>query len=219
MPKARRAPLDRDRIIASAVTMADANGLEQVSMRKLASELGVEAMSLYYHVPNKDDLIDGMVDDVIGEIALPSLDEPWKDAMRTRAVSSHEVMIRHPWAIGIIDSRTNRSLDSLRYYDAMVGTLLEGGFSMDLTAHALATIDAYVYGFCIQEVNLPLDTPENIAEASEAVLAQIPMDEFPHLMRMTVEHAMQPGYDFAAGFEFGLDLILDGFEAELRRAE
>ena len=212
---AKRTPLDRDTIVTTAIAMADANGLEQLSMRKLASELGVEAMSLYYHVPNKDDLVDGMVDSVIAEITLPSLDDPWKDAMRTRAISAHEVLMRHPWAIGIVDSRTNRSLDSLRYYDAMVGSLLEGGFPLDLAAQALATIDAYVYGFCIQQVNLPLDTPEEVAEVSEGIVEQIPMDELPHLMRMTVEYAMQPGYDFAAGFEPGLDLILDAFEARL----
>ena len=211
---AKRTPLDRDTIVATAIAMADANGLEQLSMRKLASELGVEAMSLYYHVPNKDELIDGMVDHVIAEMTLPSFDDHWKTAARRRAISAHEILMRHPWAIGIVDSRTNRTLESLRYYDAMVGTLLEAGFSMELTLHALATIDAYVYGFCIQEVNLPMSSPEETAEATENMIAQIPMDELPHLVQ-TAQYAAETNHTFGAGFTFGLDLILDAFEARL----
>ena len=210
----KRTPLDRDTIVTTAIAMADANGLEQLSMRKLASELGVEAMSLYYHVPNKDELIDGMVDHVIAEMTLPSFDDHWKVAARNRAISAHDVLMRHPWAIGIVDSRTNRTLDSLGYYDAMVGTLLEAGFSIELALHALATIDAYVYGFCIQEVNLPLSTPEETAEVTEDLMAQIPMDELPHLVQ-AAQHSAESGYRFGEGFEFGLDLVLNAFEARL----
>ena len=212
---AERQPLDGHHIIGTAVAFADANGIESLSMRKLAGELGVEAMSIYYHVPNKDALLDGMVDRVIGEIALPSLDGPWKAEMRKRAVSAHEVLLDHPWAIGLVDSRTNRAPESLRYYDAMVGCLLNAGFPMDLVGHALSAIDAYVYGFGIQQLNLPLQDEEQIAEVSEDLLAQLPEDEYPHMTRMIVEHALQPGYDFSAEFAWGLDLILDALEREL----
>lgn len=212
---ADRAPLDRDRIVEAAIALADARGLEGLSMRKLAGELGVEAMSLYYHVPNKDTLLDHMVDRIIVEIGVPSLDEPWKQAIRTRAMSAHDVFQRHPWAIGITDSRTTRDPESLRYYDRMVGCLLEGGFPMPLAAHALAVIDAYVYGFGIQQMNLPLEGADQVADVSEALLEQMPPDEFPYLTRMILEHALKPGYDFESEFTYGLDLILDALEQHL----
>ena len=214
----RRRPLDLERIVATATAIADAGGLDALSMRKLAGELGVEAMSLYYYVPNKEVLLDHMVDRVIAEIGHPSLDEPWKQAMRTRAVSAHEAFERHAWAIGIADSRTTRDIESLRYYDSMVGCLLEAGFPIPLAAHALSVIDAYVYGFGIQQLNLPLDDAEQVADVSEALLAQMPADEFPYLTRMILEHALQPGYDYAAEFEYGLDLILDALERALVEA-
>ena len=210
-----RKPLDRDHIVDTAIALADAGGIESLSMRKLAGELGVEAMSLYYHVPNKDALLDAMVDRVIGEIALPSLESPWKTEMRKRAVSAHEVLLRHPWAIGLVDSRTNRAPESLRYYDAMVGCLLNAGFPMDLAAHALSAIDAYVYGFGIQQLNLPLQDEDQVAEVTEDLLAQMPTDEYPYMTRMIVEHALQSGYDFSAEFTWGLDLVLDALEREL----
>ncbi len=209
-----RRPLDRDHIVDTAVALADAGGIETLSMRKLAGELGVEAMSLYYHVPSKDALLDGMVDRVIGEIALPSLDGAWKPEMRARAVSAHETLQRHPWAIGLVDSRRNRSPESLRYYDAMIGCLLNAGFTVELAAHALSAIDAYVYGFGIQEENLPLGDEEEVAEVSEELLAQMTEQEFTHLTRMIVEVALQPGYDFSAEFAWGLDLVLDALERE-----
>lgn len=215
MPKSDqtdRQPLDRERIVDTAIALADAGGLDALSMRRLAGELGVEAMSLYYHVPNKEVLLDHMVDRIIAEIGLPSLDDPWKDAMRSRAMSAHEVFQRHSWAIGITDSRTTRDVEALRYYDTMVGSLLEAGFPLDLVAHALSAIDAYVYGFNIQQLNLPLDDAEQVADVSEAILRQIPPDEFPHLTRMILEHAMQPDYDYAAEFTWGLDLVLDAIE-------
>lgn len=212
--KTTRAPLDLDRIVTTAIDLADVGGLEALSMRKLAAALGVEAMSLYYHVPNKEVLLDHMVDRIITEIGLPSLDDPWKKAMRARAMSAHEVFQRHSWAIGITDSRTTRDVESLRYYDRMVGCLLEAGFPLDLAGHALSVIDSYVYGFNLQQLNLPLDDAEQVADVSEAILQQIPPDEFPYLTRMILEHALQPGYDYAAEFTWGLDLVLDGIERE-----
>ena len=211
----QRGSLDLERIVTAAVALADTGGLEGLSMRKLAGELGVEAMSLYYYVPNKEILLDHMVDRVITEIGHPSLDEPWKEAMRKRAVSAHEVFERHAWAIGITDARTTRDLESLRYYDMMIGCLLEAGFPMALAAHALSVIDAYVYGFGIQQLNLPLDDADQVADVSEALLEQMPVDEFPYLTRMILEHALQPDYDYAAEFEYGLDLILDALERQL----
>lgn len=218
MPTSRqtgqRPRLDRDRIVQTAVELADQVGIDGLSMRKLAAELGVEAMSLYYHVPNKEVLLDLMVDSIIQEIGLPSLDDPWKQAMRARAISAHKVFLSHPWAIGITDSRTTRDVESLRYYDTMVGCLLEAGFSLTLAAHALSAIDAYVFGFNIQQLNLPFDDSDQVADVSEALLEQMPPDQFPHLTRMILEHAMQPGYDYAAEFEWGLDLVLDGIESK-----
>lgn len=214
-----RSPLDRDLIVGTAIDIADRIGIDGLSMRKLAGELGVEAMSLYYHVPNKDVLLDLMVDRIIREIGLPSLDDPWKPAMRARAVSAHEVFQAHPWAIGITDSRTTRDIESLRYYDTMVGCLLRAGFSLPMAGHALSAIDAYVYGFNIQQLNLPLDDTDQVGDVSEALLAQMPPDEFPHLTRMILDHVMQPGYDYAAEFEWGLDLVLDGLEQRFAASE
>ena len=209
-----RQPLDLRRIVTTAIELADAGGLDALSMRKLATALGVEAMSLYYHVPNKEVLLDHMVDQIISEIGLPSLDDPWKQAMRDRALSAHEVFQRHSWAIGITDSRTTRDVEALRYYDTMIGSLLQAGFPLELVAHTLSAIDAYVYGFNIQQLNLPLDDVEQVTDVSEALLKQIPPDEFPNLTRMILEHAMQPDYDYAAEFTWGLDLVLDGIERE-----
>ena len=200
------------------MTLADAEGIDALTMRRLARELDVEAMSLYYHVANKDDMLDGMVDTVIGEIDLPVIDGGWRPEMRRRALSAHDVLGRHPWAGALMDSRTNPGPASLRYYDAVIGCLREGGFSIALAAHALAAIDAYVYGFGLQEMSLPFDTEEEAADVAGALLEALPADEYPYMAELIVDHVLRPGYDFGAEFEWGLDLILDGFE-RLRAAQ
>jgi AcrR family transcriptional regulator len=203
--------VDRDQVLRTAVALADEAGLDALSMRKLGQALGVEAMSLYNHVPGKEALLDGMVDLVFAEIELPA-GEDWKKALRQRAVSMREALTRHRWAVGLMESRTNPGPTTLRQHDAVIGCLLGAGFSMELTAHAFAAVDSYVYGFALQEKGLPFDTPEQTAEMAQAMLAHFPVDEFPHLAAFTREHVLRPGYDFGAEFEFGLDLILDGLK-------
>ena len=215
MPRSAKG-ISRDRVLEAAVAFADQHGLDALSMRKLGEALGVEAMSLYNHVANKEALLDGMVDLVFAEIDLPA-GHDWKKALRRRAVSMREALTRHRWAIGLMESRTSPGAATLRQHDAVLGCLLAAGFSMELTAHAFSAIDSYVYGFALQEKGLPFDTPEQTAEMARAMLAAFPVDEFPHLAAFTAEHVMRPGYDYADEFEFGLDLVLDGLERAASR--
>ncbi|NYJ07342.1 TetR/AcrR family transcriptional regulator C-terminal domain-containing protein [Petropleomorpha daqingensis] len=203
--------MDREQVLRAAVALADEAGIESLSMRKLGQALGVEAMSLYNHVAGKEALLDGMVDLVFAEIDLPAGSD-WKKALRQRAISMREALTRHRWAVGLMESRTSPGATTLRQHDAVLGCLFAAGFSMELTAHAFAAIDSYVYGFALQEKGLPFDTPEQTAEMAQAMLAHFPVDEFPNLAAFTREHVLRPGYDFGAEFEFGLDLILDGLE-------
>jgi AcrR family transcriptional regulator len=209
---APRLPLTRNRILQTAIALADEAGIESLSMRRLGQALGVEAMSLYHHVANKEDLLDGMVDVVFGEVELPSREGDWRTAMRRRADSFRAVLARHRWAIGLVDSRTSPGPATLRHHDAVLGCLRGAGFSVELAAHAFAALDSYVYGFALQERNLPFEAGEQTAELAEAILAQLPADEYPHLVELTVDHVLQPGYDFGNEFAFGLDLVLDGLE-------
>lgn len=208
----RRRPLSRERVLRAAVELADERGLAALSMRKLADRLGVEAMSLYHHVSNKDDMLDGMIDLVVEEIELPKPGDEWRTAMRSRAVSAHDVFARHEWAASLMESRTNPGHATLRYYDAVLGCLRRGGFPMALAAHAFSALDAYIYGFGMQEISLPFDGEEEVKEVAEALLEGFPVDLYPNLYEMIVDHALQPGYNYSDEFEFGLDLILDGFE-------
>jgi AcrR family transcriptional regulator len=212
-----RTPLTRDRVLRAAVALADGIGIESLSMRKLGDAVGVEAMSLYNHVANKEDLLDGMIDVVFGEIDLPSTEDGWRTAMRARAVSARQALARHRWAIGLMESRTSSGATTLRHHDAVIGCLRTAGFSMELTAHAFSAIDSYIYGFALQERGLPFGTAEETAELAQVMLAQFPVEEFPHLAAFTAEHVMRPGYDYGEEFEFGLDLILDGLQAAADR--
>jgi AcrR family transcriptional regulator len=209
---APRLPLTRNRILRTAIALADEAGIESLSMRRLGQALGVEAMSLYHHVANKEDLLDGMVDVVFGEVELPSREGDWRTAMRRRADSFRAVLARHRWAIGLVDSRTAPGPATLRHHDAVLGCLRGAGFSVELAAHAFAALDSYLYGFALQERNLPFEAGEQTAELAEAILAQLPAEEYPHLVELTVDHVLQPGYDFGNEFAFGLDLVLDGLE-------
>ena len=207
----RRAPLTRERVLRAAIALADAGGIDSLSMRKLGDELGVEAMSLYNHVANKDDVLDGIVDLVFSEIDLPSERADWKSAMRRRALSAHEALLRHPWAPSLMQSRTKPGPATLRHHDSVLGSLRNAGFALVMAAHAISVIDGYIYGFALQQINLPLQSREQVAEVGENILRQL-SGEYPHLAEMITEHAMKPGYDYAQEFEFGLDLILDGLE-------
>jgi len=210
----RRAPLSRERVLRAAVALADQNGIESLTMRRLGQELGVEAMSLYNHVANKDDILDGIVDLVLSDIDVPPSGTDWKPAMRHRAISAHEVLLAHPWAAMLVMSRYNIGPGMTRYLDATLGRLREGGFSIEGALDAWNTLDSHLYGFTLQELNLPFDVSET-QQVSASVLPQIPADEFPHVAEV-ITHVMQSGR--AENFQFGLDLVLDGLEAILNRA-
>ncbi len=205
----RRAPLTRARVLQAAVKLADRGGLSSLSMRKLGQALGVEAMSLYKHVADKDDILDGIVDAVFAEVALPAADADWRAAMRTRALAARQVLLRHPWAIGLLDSRRSPGPATVRHHDAVIGSLRRGGFSIEMAAHAFSLLDSYIYGFALQEASLPY-APEEIAQAATDMLPGTSPDAYPHLAEMLAEFALKPGYSYDAEFEFGLDLILDG---------
>src|SRR5256886_2596618 len=200
-PRTARTPPSRDRVLHAPVAPADEGGLEALSMRKLGEALGVEAMSLYTHVANKVDFLDGMIDIVFGEIELPSGEDGWKTAMRQRAISVRRVLSRHRWAIGLMESRMSPGPATLRHHDAVIGCLRHAGFSIELTAHAYAALDSYIYGFALQERSLPFDTPDETAELAQVILAQFPVDKYPHLGELTFEHVLQPGYDYGNEFE------------------
>jgi AcrR family transcriptional regulator len=196
-------------VLRAAVELADTGGVSSLSMRRLAQGLGVEAMSLYRHVQNKDDMVDGMVDVVFGEIGLPQSGVDWKTAMRGRAISAREVLARHPWAIGLMDSRSRPGPATLRHHDAVLGCLREAGFSIAMAAHAYAVLDSYIYGFALQQASSPLKKDVNLADS---VLRQVPADTYPHLAEMAIHHVLQPDHGYADEFEFGLDLLRDGLE-------
>ena len=210
-----RTPLTRDRVLGAAIAIADERGVGAVTMRKVASRLGVEAMSLYNHVANKDDILDGMVDLVIAELDLPSDTGSWREAMRRRAVSAREVFGRHPWVPLLMDSRTTSGPARLRYADWVLGTLMEAGFSTLAAEQAFSLLDSYLYGFAIQQFNFSADSDASPEEMAEAILAFIPAEEYPYLHRMT-NYAIREGYDAEADFAFGLEIILDGLERVLK---
>jgi AcrR family transcriptional regulator len=209
----RRPPLTRERVLRAALALADERGDEALSMRNLGKKLGVEAMSLYNHVANKEDILDGLVDLVFSEIDVPAPgDVDWKTAMRQRAISVREALNRHRWAIGLMEGRMNPGPASMRNHDAVMGCLREAGFSFRAAVHAYSVMDAYIYGFALQEKGLPFDAPEESAQVIETQRENVPeMDEYPYLVEVAMELA-KAGYDYATEFEFGLDLILDGLE-------
>jgi AcrR family transcriptional regulator len=204
--------LSRERILRAALKQADTGGLDALTMRNLAEALGAAPMALYRHVANKDDLVDGLVDLVFGEIDLPPSSTDWKRAMRRRAISLRGVLSRHRWAIGLMESRRNPGPANLRHHDAVIGSLRQAGFSMAMTAHAYSVLDGYIYGFALTKMNLPFDSPEEIAEVAHDMLEPFPVGEYPNLVALLREHVMKPGYDYGDEFEYGLDLILDGLE-------
>jgi AcrR family transcriptional regulator len=207
-----RAALSRQRALQVAVGLADDGGIGSLTMRKLARELGVEAMSLYHHVANKNDILDGMVDLVFSEIDLPSGKADWKLAMRQRAHSARTVLSLHRWAIGLMDSRTTPGPATLRHHDAVIGCLRAAGFSIEMAAHAVSVLDSYIYGFTLQEVSLPFETEEEVDAVVGSIVQELPAGDYPHLAELATEHVLQPGYKYADEFDFGLDLILDGLD-------
>jgi len=202
-----RAPLSRERVLRGAVAVADAGGIAALTMRSLARELGVKPMSLYHYVAGKDEILDGIVDLVFSEIDLPAPGGDWTSQMRRWAVSARQALRRHPWAIGLMESRANPGPATLRHHDATLATLRAAGFSVAMTAHAYALLDSYIYGFALQESALPFNS-ETVTEATDAFMRHL-AGEYPHLAEMATEHIMRPGYDFGSEFEIGLGVILD----------
>ena len=206
-----RPPLSRERVLRAAVDLADESGLDALTMRELGKRLGVEAMSLYNHVANKDDILDGILDLVVSEIDLPSGDVDWRVAMRRRAVSAREVFARHSWASMLNDSRESSGPGRMYYFDWVIGTLRRAGFSIELAVHAFSALDSYVYGFGRQQLNM--SAGEGTAEESaEAILSAIPAGEFPYLAEVITDFMLKVGYDESVDFNFGMGLILDGLE-------
>jgi AcrR family transcriptional regulator len=220
---AARTALSRERIVETAIALADAGGLEALTMRRLGDELGTSAMALYYHVPNKEDLVDAMVDVVFGQIDLPTTDVDWRTAMRRRAHSTRAALRRHRWAVGYMEGRTTPGPANLRLHDAVLGCLRGAGFSVAATVYAYSVQDAYIYGFALQERSLPFEDAEGGAAVAASQMQDYDAREaerqlgelaetFPHLAEVVAGHVAEVGYDFDAAFADGLDLILDALE-------
>jgi AcrR family transcriptional regulator len=208
---ATRKPLSRALVLEAAVALADEAGLEAFSMRGLAQELGVVPMALYKHVANKEELLDGMVDIVFGEIDLPSTELDWRSAMRQRAASTREALRRHSWAIGMMESR-HPGPANLRNHNAVMGCLREAGFSFELAIHAYSVQDAYIYGFALQERDTGFETPDSAGEAAQRRAQSVAaLENYPYLVEITTK-LPESGYDNAAQFTWGLDLILEGLD-------
>jgi AcrR family transcriptional regulator len=210
---ANRAPVNRERTLGVALAVADSEGIEAVTMRRLARELGVEAASLYHHVSGKDQILDGLVDVVAAEIELPKPSADWRETVSRRAHHTRAVLLRHPWAVSLMASRTNPGPATLGLLEAGIRCFREGGFSVLLAAHAISTVDSYVHGFVLQEVNLPFRNEAELAAMTAAIMETFPASKFPYLFEMTVEHVLQPGYDYGKEFDSGLTAVLNGVAA------
>ncbi len=212
--RAKRTPLSRERVLEAAIALADERGAEELTMRKLARELGVEAMSLYNHVANKDDLLDGMVDIVFAEIEPPAAGGDWKAELRKRAVSTRAALNRHRWAIGEMEGRTQHGPANLRLHDAVLGCLRAAGFPVETTVHAYSVQDAYIYGFVLQETDMSPETPADFAAEAQRQMREYAeaLADYPHLVEVVGGYVAESGYDYDAEFLFGLELILDGLE-------
>jgi AcrR family transcriptional regulator len=207
-----RVPLNRERVLRAAVALADEGGIESLSMRRLGQELGVEAMSLYNHVANKDDILGGIVDMVLGEVDVPAPGADWKAAIRQTAISSHDVFLRHRWACSLLMQGARVSPVRMRWMEAVLRTFREAGFSADMTHHAYHALDSHITGFTLWLVSMPFDTKEELDELAEGFLAWIPADEYPYVVEHAEQHLAPSSPGEKREFEFGLDLILDGLE-------
>ena len=210
--RGRRGRLTRDQVLRAALALADEGGLEALTMQAIGRRVGAEAMSLYRHVRNKDEILEGLVDLVFSEIELPAGAPDWRTAMRQRAGSARAVFARHPWAVGLMDAVSRPGPASLRHHDAVLGVLLGAGFSSVAASHAYSLLDSYTYGFAIQERSLPIADPETMPDVAAAFLGQLPAAEYPNLAAVAAD-LVAVGYDYGAEFELGLELILDGLES------
>ena len=206
----QRLPLSRERVLECAVALADESGLSALTIRTLAQSMGTKPMSLYYYVANKDEILDGIVDMVFSEIEPPMPGRDWRGEMQQRALGVRSALRRHPWAVGLLESRSAPGPATLRHHEATLATLREAGFSVQLTAHAYALLDSYIYGFALQEAALPFEGRDTAAEITNPIMERFATGEYPRMVEIAVEHVLKPGYDFGDEFEFGLNLILDG---------
>jgi AcrR family transcriptional regulator len=204
--------LKKEKIITAAIQLANKDGIEALSMRKLAAKLKIEAMSLYHHFKNKDEILNALVDHVFSLIQWTPDASNWKTSVRKRCVSLRKVLNENAWAVGLLESRRNPGLETLKHHEMMLGQFRQSGFSRELTAHAYVLLDSYVYGFALQEHSLPVSNSEDISDLVGSIFSNLPADAYPNFIEMTSNYYMKPGYSFAAEFEFGLDLILDGLE-------
>ncbi|WP_292678842.1 TetR/AcrR family transcriptional regulator [Nocardioides sp.] len=211
-----RETLTRDRILRGALAVADTGGLAALTIRSLATELGVKPMAVYHYVANKDEILDGLVDQVFSEIDLPSPEGEWREEISRRMVSARAALRRHPWAIALMESRRTPGPASLSRHEATLATLRQGGFSVVAAAHAYALIDSYVYGFAVQETSLPIGRPEEMGEVAREIMETFE-GAYPYMTEIATEHVMQPGYDFGDEFEIGRELVLDALEVLRRR--
>ena len=207
-----RPTLTRERVLVGALALADAIGVEAFTMRRLADALGVKPMTIYHHVASKELILDGIVDLVFAEIDLPPQHLPWREAIRHRCLSARAALRRHPWAPAYMESRRSPGPALLTHHDAVLACLRRGGFSLPLTAHAYAVLDAYLYGFALQEAAIPVGGAAEVAALADDILRDFPMEAYPSFVAFTLGHVLRPGYSFGASFEVGLDLILDGLE-------
>src|ERR1700744_6570042 len=210
-----RTRLSRPLVLQAGVALADQDGLEGFSMRRLSQDLGVEPMALYKHVANRDELLDGMVDIVFGEIESPSVGDDWRSAMRRRAISAREALKRHSWAIGLMETRSPGPAN-LRNHNAVMGCLREAGFAFEAAIHAYSLQDAYIYGFAQQEKTLGFQTPGDAGRAAQKRARAIgALHEYPYLAEIATK-LPESGYDNPVEFAWGLDLILDGLDLRRR---
>ncbi|MEV0133122.1 TetR/AcrR family transcriptional regulator C-terminal domain-containing protein [Dactylosporangium sp. NPDC050688] len=219
---ARRAPLTRDRVLRAAVELADGTGIDALSMRKLAQALGVVPMALYKHVANKEELLDGMLDVVVGEIDPPAAGDGWQPAVRQRILSARRALLRHPWASRVLESRTAPTPVVLAYMDSMMGMFRSGGFSVDLTHHVMHAMGSRILGFSQELFGTPAAGSQDAAAGVDPETARQMAARFPYITEITTQVAhddasvVGSGCDDQFEFEFSLDLLLDGFE-RLRR--
>ena len=207
-----RVPLSRDRVLRAAMDLADDAGIESLTMRRLAQELGVEAMSLYYYVANKDEILNGIVDVVVGEIELPSPGTDWKRGLRRIAISAYDVLTRHPWAANLVLTSTGISGARLRYMEAILGSLREAGFSAEMTDHGYHALESHIMGFTLWEVGMNLGSVEDLKGLASEFLQRLSREELPHLAEHVEQHLKPRRPDDEGEFGFGLALILDGLE-------
>lgn len=210
-----RPGLSRQRVVHAAIQHADSAGLDALTMRQVAGALRVAPMALYRHISNREDLIDAMIDVLFSEIALPLGGTDWKTAMRDRALSLRDVLGRHRWAIGLMESRTRPGPANLRHHDAVIGKLRSAGFDIAMVAHAYSVLDGYIYGYALTKMNMPFQTSDEMAEMAQDMFEPFPANDYPNLAEFVTDHVMKPGYDYGEEFEYGLDLILSGLEDAL----